>query len=308
MRGIFPGFRVALRSANNGPISAEQYAHYYHLWGGSFIVHPEVLRYFAETHGVKAAYRGYFKRGRCVGAVATWGPFLAGDRSALHALRLEDKEDFGYPAVYLPIDPGENCTVLYKARYLLNLQRPRISGALFTGLKEMAILKQIPEALPTGKKEYQIKERRFERLGGTLRDIQEFTSDEIAAMYQDLFQQRWNRPPHAAGSLSKTFGALKKFLFGKILWLGDRPIAIQINYRAETSRTICIDYVNGGVDKSIKGISPGSFLSYINGRNACEESQCTGKLLIYSYGKANTEYKDQWCNRVPRGFTGFWLP
>ena len=93
-----------------------------------------------------------------------------------------------------------------------------------------------------------------------------------------------------------------------MLWLKDRPVAIQMTYRAETSRTICLDYINGGVDKSFNGISPGSLLSYINGRLACEEAARTGKQLIYSYGKSDADYKDQWCDRVPRGYTGFWMP
>lgn len=305
---MFSRLRFGLRSVNSDEIGAQDYARCYHTWGGSFIVHPDVLRYFEETHDVKVRYRGYFRRGQCVGAVAVWGAFLAGDRMALDAYRLSDNEDFGYPVIYLPIDPKHQCTVLYKAKHLLSLQRPQIAGVLFNGLKEMSILRQIPEELPTGKKEYQIKARRFERLGGTVRDVQEFSGEEIAGIYTDLFQQRWNRTPHAAASLGKTFAALKKFLFGKILWLDNRPVAIQINYRADTHRTICIDYINGGVDKSLKGLSPGSFLSYINGLNACEESRSNGKLLIYSYGRANTEYKDQWCHRVSRGVTGFWLP
>lgn len=109
-------------------------------------------------------------------------------------------------------------------------------------------------------------------------------------------------------SMNKRLSVLRKFIFGKVLWLENRPVAIQINYRAETKRTICIDYINGGVDKSFKGISPGAFLSYIDGRDACDDSRRSGKLLIYSYGKANTEYKDQWCDRVARGFSGVWIP
>jgi len=299
---------VRIRSSNTAPITREEYARCYHSWGGSFIVHPEVLQFFEDQHGVKTSYRGYFKEGKCIAAVGTWGPYLAGDRSALHACKLTDRVDFGYPIICLPIAPGHHCTVLYRADYLLNLQRSQIAGAVFTGIKKMAILKQIPDALPTGKKEFQMKERRFGRLGGKSRDVQEFRRDEIIAIYEELFQVRWNHRPHAIAGMKSTLDSLGKFLFGKVLLLNDRPVAIQINYRAETSRTICVDYINGGVDKSFSGISPGSLLSYINGRDACTEAKSRGKQLIYSYGKANTEYKDQWCDRVARGFTGFWMP
>ncbi len=297
-----------IRSFNTDPISRESYAQYYDMWGGSFIIHPDVLQFFQEAFDVEACYRGYFKQGRCVGAVATWGQFLAGDRSALDAYKLADQVDFGYPVIHLPIAPKHKCLVLYKARFLLGLQQRQVAGALFTRLKQMSILRPIPEGLPMGKKELQIKERRFARLGGTLRDVQEFSSDEIVAMYAELFRIRWGRKPHAIDSMKRTVDSLKRFLFGKILWIEGRPIAIQINFRADTSCTICVDYINGGVDKSYNNISPGSLLSYINGRDACEDGRRSGKLLVYSYGKANTDYKDQWCDRVSRGFSGYLIP
>jgi CelD/BcsL family acetyltransferase involved in cellulose biosynthesis len=299
---------VRVRSSNTAPITREEYARCYHAWGGSFIVHPEVLQFLEDTYGVKTDYRGYFQQGKCTGAVGAWGLYLAGDHSALRAYKLTEQVDFGYPVLYLPIAPGHRSTVLYRASFLLNLQRRQIAGAVFTRIKRMAILKHIPDELPTGKKEFQIKERRFERLGGMVRDIQEFGNAEIVAMYEELFFLRWNRKPHGIGMMTDTLHFLRKFLFGKVLWLRGRPVAIQINYRAETSRTICVDYVNGGVDKTFNGISPGSLLSYINGREACAEAQSRGKRLIYSYGKANTAYKNQWCSRIARGFTGFWMP
>ena len=301
-------FGAGIRSCNTAPITREDYARHYAAWGGSFILHPEVLQFFADAHGVRSEFHGYFQRGECIGTVATWGSSIAGDRRALHEHQLTERVDFGYPALILPIAPGRRCTVLYRAGFLLSLQRRQLTGAVFPFVNAMAILKDIPAELPIGKKEYQIKERRFERLGGTVRDILEFTNAEIIAMYDTLHLVRWQRRPHAVGGMKDTLDHLRKFLYGKVLWLQERPIAIQINYRAETDRTICIDYINGGVDKSFAGISPGSLLSYINGRDACVEAASRGKRLVYSYGKANTAYKKQWCNRVSRGFTGFWLP
>lgn len=299
---------VRIRSINTTLITHEEYARCYNSWGGSFIVHPDVLQFFDDTYGVKTVYRGYFKDGKCIAAVGTWGSYLAGDRNGLCAHKLTNRVDFGYPIVYLPIAPGCSCAVLYRAGYLLGEQRRRIDGAIFPGIKKMSILKRIPDDLPTGKKEFQIKERRFERLGGVARDIQDFRNDEVIAIYTDLFHVRWQRKPHAIDALSRTLDCLRKFLFGKVLLLKNRPEAIQINYSAETSPAICVDYINGGVDKAFSGISPGSLLSYFNGRDACAGAKAKGKQLIYSYGKANTDYKDQWCDRMDRGFTGFWIP
>jgi len=299
---------VRIRSLNTAPITRDEYAGYYWSWGGSFILHPDVLDFFEHTFGVKTNYRGYFRHGQCVGAVGIWGPYIAGDRNALRAFKLTDQVDFGFPVLYLPIAPGHNCTVLYRAGFLLNHQRQRIAGAVFTGTKRMSILKQIPDELPNGKRRFLREERRFERLGGTSRDIKDFRSEEIISIYEELFFLRWKRKPHAIGALKRTLDRLHPYLFGRVLWLKDRPVAIQINYRSETSRTICIDYINGGMDKSVNGVSAGSLLSYINGRDACAQARNSGKQLIYSYGTSNADYKDLWCHRIARGFTGFWIP
>jgi Mig-14 len=299
---------VRIRSLNTAPITREAYAGYYWSWGGSFILHPEVLQFFEDIYGITTHYRGYFRDEQCVGAVGTWGPYIAGDFNAFRTYKLEDQVDFGYPILYLPIAPGHKCAVHYRAGFLLNYQRHQIPCALFTGIKEMSILRRIPQELPACKSKFQSDERRFERLGGTVRDIKEFRNDEIIAIYEDLFHARWKCKPHAIATLKGTLDRLQQFLFGKVLWLKNRAVAIQINYRAETSRTICVDAINGGVDKSVKEISPGSLLLYINGRDACADAHSTGKQLIYSYGKSNAGYKDQWCVRIARGFTGFWFP
>jgi hypothetical protein len=297
-----------LRSLNSRSISAEEYAQYYDLWGGSFILHPRVLQFFHESFGIRTDFRGYFKKGECIAAIPTWGPYVAGERYALRAHRLVDRVDFGFPLLYMPIAPERKCTVLYRARFLVERQRPQLAGAFFLKNKCLSLLKQIPDALTAGKYEFRMKERKFAKFGGTLRDVQELSVEEIVGLYDRLFRERWGRKPHAIKSLPETLTRLRPFLYGKALFLPDKPVAIQINFRAETQRTICVDYINGGVDKVFKGISPGSLLSYINGRLACEEAAQKGKTLLYSYGKSDADYKDQWCDRVPRGYTGFWMP
>lgn len=299
---------VRLRNLNSRPISPQEYARQYQMNGGSFILHPEVLDYLQQSYGVRADYRGFFKDGQCQGAVATWGTFIAGERYALRARKIADRIDFGCPVLYLPIAPGHRCWVLHRARFLLSLQRSRIGGAIFPSGKTMSILKSIPDDLLTGKKEFRMKERKFHDRGGEARDIRQLSVEDIVTVYTDLFRQRWGRKPHAIGSMKETLAALHKFLFGKVLMINERPIAIQINYRADTDPLICVDYINGGVDKSAHALSPGSLLSYINGKTACEEAKAAGRQLVYSYGKSDMDYKDQWCNRISRGFSGFWLP
>jgi len=99
-------------------------------------VHPEVLRFFQENYGVKTAYYGYFKKGTCIGAVATWGSFIAGERYALRARKLVDRVDFGFPVLYLPVAQGRRCRIMFRARFLLDLQKRQIGWAFFSSAQD----------------------------------------------------------------------------------------------------------------------------------------------------------------------------
>jgi len=48
-----------------------------------------------------------------------------------------------------------------------------------------------------------------------------------------------------------------------------------------------------------RDFSPGSVLSFVNTQTAWAEARALGKPLRYSFGRADREYKDRWCNRVP---------
>src|SRR5215469_18012787 len=58
---LFSNLKYDLRSANTSALSAAEYAQCYDTWGGSFIVHPDVLTYFQDAHDIKVRYRGYFE-------------------------------------------------------------------------------------------------------------------------------------------------------------------------------------------------------------------------------------------------------
>jgi hypothetical protein len=40
-------------------------------------------------------------------------------------------------------------------------------------------------------------------------------------------------------------------------------------------------------------------LSFLNTQSAWEEARVLGKPLRFSFGRADREYKDRWCNPVP---------
>jgi len=92
---------------------------------------------------------------------------------------------------------------------------------------------------------------------------------------------------------------LRELLIGSVLMLGGKPIAIQLVYRVEAPGWVSVEYINGGVDPETKAFSPGSVLSFLNTQAAWEDARARNKPLRFSFGRADREYKDRWCNPVP---------
>ena len=132
-----------------------------------------------------------------------------------------------------------------------------------------------------------------------VRPISDFDAGQIAAMYRDLFQRRWGFPATGAERLAEVLERLRELLIGSVLLLDDKPIAIQLVYRVEAPEWISVEYVNGGVDPETKAFSPGSVLSFLNTQAAWEDARACNKPLRFSFGRADREYKDRWCNPVP---------
>ena len=92
---------------------------------------------------------------------------------------------------------------------------------------------------------------------------------------------------------------MREFLQGSLLMLDGFPVAVQVLYRAESADWISYEYINGGVDPETKAFSPGSVLSFLNTQAAWEDARARNKPLRFSFGRADREYKDRWCNPVP---------
>ena len=132
-----------------------------------------------------------------------------------------------------------------------------------------------------------------------VRAVSEFSSDELAAIYCDLFQRRWGFPAAGAERLAEVLELLKEFLFGSVLFLNDAAIAVQLVYQVQAPEWVSAEYVNGGVDPETKAFSPGSVLSFLNTQSAWEQARASDKPLRFSIGRSDREYKERWCNPVP---------
>lgn len=141
--------------------------------------------------------------------------------------------------------------------------------------------------------------RLLEAAGGSVRSLLDFSASEQAAIYTDLFARRWGFAARGAAHLSEVLALLREFMTGSLLLRNAQPIAIQIIYRVEAPKWISVEYINGGVDPQSADFSPGSVLTFVNTQAAWHDARARGKLLRYSFGRADRGYKDRWCQRVP---------
>jgi len=243
-------------------------------------------------------YLAWEQGGELQACIATWGRDLALSKDVLKQRGKKGLFDLGNAELILPAAPAAQAPLRHRARYLSALNEGR-----FSGLKpqaEQLAMARTPEELS---KKFRYNQRRelrlLEEAGGVVRPVSEFSSEELAAIYCDLFLRRWGFVATGAERMAEVIELLREWLIGSVIFLNDAPIAVQLVYRVESPEWISVEYVNGGVDPETRAFSPGSVLSFLNTQGAWEQAREVGKPLRFSFGRADREYKDRWCNPVP---------
>ena len=279
-------------------IDAPAYAQAWQRFGGSVATHPVVIERLAGLAGIPVRYLGWEQGGELKAAIPTWGRALALSKDVLKRAGKKGLFDLGNAELILPAAADAQAPLRHAGRYLSELNQGR-----FTNLKPQAeslAMARTPEDLS---KKFRYNQRRelrlLEEAGGVVRPVSEFSSSELAAIYCDLFQRRWEFPATGAEHMAQVVELLRELLIGSVLFLNDAPIAIQLVYRVEAPEWVSVEYINGGVDPQTRAFSPGSVLSFLNTQAAWEQARALGKPLRFSFGRADREYKDRWCNPVP---------
>ena len=279
-------------------IDAPAYADAWQRFGGSVATHPLVLAQLAEMADIPVRYLGWYQGDELKAAIPTWERYLALSKDVLKRRGKKGLFDLGNAELILPAAADAQAPLRHAGRYLSELNQGRFSG-LKAQPEALAMARQ-PEELS---KKFRYNQRRelrlLEEAGGQVRAITEFTSAEIASMYCDLFQRRWGFAATGAERMAEMVERLRALLIGSVLFLEDKPIAIQLVYRVEAPEWVSVEYVNGGVDPETRAFSPGSVLSFLNTQSAWEAARALKKPLRFSFGRADREYKDRWCNPVP---------
>ena len=279
-------------------IDAAAYAEAWARFGGSVATHPLVIEQLADLAQIPVRYLGWHQSGELKAAIPAWGRHLALSKEVLKRAGKKGLFDLGNAELILPAAADAVAPLRHAGRYLSELNQGR-----FTGLKVQKEQLAMARAHEDLSKKFRYNQRRelrlLEEAGGVVRPISDFSSSEIAVMYCDLFQRRWGFPATGAQRMADVVERLRELLIGSVLLLDDKPIAIQLVYRVEAPEWISVEYVNGGVDPETKAFSPGSVLSFLNTQAAWEDARARNKPLRFSFGRADREYKDRWCNPVP---------
>ncbi|MGE8152268.1 antimicrobial resistance protein Mig-14 [Pseudomonas vancouverensis] len=279
-------------------VDAATYAETWQRYGGSVATHPQVVERLAKLAEIPVRYLAWTQNGDIKAAIPTWGRDLALSKDVLKRRGKKGLFDLGNAEIILPAATDAQAALRHRGRYLSALNEGR-----FTGIRlqtEQLAMARTPEELS---KKFRYNQRRelrlLEEAGGVVRPVSEFSSAELAAMYCDLFQRRWGFAATGAARMAEVIELLREWLIGSVIFLNDAPIAIQLVYRVETPQWISVEYVNGGVDPQTREFSPGSVLSFLNTQSAWEHARAQDKPLRFSFGRADREYKDRWCNPVP---------
>ena len=279
-------------------IDAQAYAQTWQRFGGSVATHPLVVEQLAELAQIPVRYLGWERDGELKAAIPTWGRYLALSKDVLKRQGKKGLYDLGNAELILPAAADAQAPLRHAGRYLSELNQGRFANLKLQA--ESLAMARTPEDLS---KKFRYNQRRelrlLEEAGGQVRAVSEFSSSELAAIYCDLFQRRLEFPATGAERMAEVIERLRDLLIGSVLFLDDAPIAIQLVYRVEAPEWISVEYINGGVDPQTKAFSPGSVLSFLNTQAAWEDARARNKPLRFSFGRADREYKDRWCNPVP---------
>ncbi|QHD04699.1 antimicrobial resistance protein Mig-14 [Pseudomonas sp. R76] len=279
-------------------VDASTYSDAWQRYGGSVATHPLVVERLAGLADIPVRYLAWEQDGELKACIATWGRDLALSKDVLKRHGKKGLFDLGNAELILPAAADVQAPLRHRARYLSALNEGRFAGLKLQA--EQLAMARTPEELS---KKFRYNQRRelrlLEEAGGVVRPVQVFSSAELAAIYCDLFQRRWGFPATGAERMAQVIELLREWLIGSVIFLNDAPIAIQLVYRVDAPQWISVEYINGGVDPETRAFSPGSVLSFLNTQSAWEQAREAGKPLRFSFGRADREYKDRWCNPVP---------
>lgn len=288
----------AFKSKNWETISEQKYRQAWQQFGGSVATHPDVVANLSHLAGIKLEYKGVYKEGQLIAALPVWGKHLALSKAVLNKQKKRHFFDLGNAEIIFPQRSNSEINLNYKARYISNLNAEAGCQNLREQKEGLALARK-PEDYSRKFRYNQRRERRLlEEAGGKVLSVSSLSVKEQAEIYTQLFEKRWEFAVPAKEYLVEVFEIMQPFITGSFITINDQPAAYQVLYRVEAPLWHSVEYINGGVDPDLNELSPGSVLSFVNTQDEWEYARAQNKDLRYSFGRADREYKDRWCDRV----------
>ena len=277
-------------------ISASDYEEAWQRYGGSVGTHPAFVERLSTFAKMPVRYLGWQQDGALVAAIPVWGRYLALSKLALKAAGRKRIFDIGNAEVILPVAPeGKNIPLRHVTRFLSAHHETHFQG-LKRQREKLSFLKPLEAFSAKFRKNERRNLRQFAEIGGVIRSVSEFSPNDLASIYLDLFQRRWGFAAPEAKGAAEVFALLRDWMMGSVIYLNDLPVAVQVVYRVESPRWMSVEYVNSAVDPQAFDFSIGNVLTYLNTDAAREAA--AGKTLRYSFGIMET-YKSHWCLPEP---------
>ena len=287
-------------------ISSDEYKVLFERFGGSFVVHPDVVAVIASLSKRSVRYVGLIRDGHFAAAVPLWGRYIVATTLAISKCSSFDLIDIGDSEVLLAVAEDQVIDIPFEARMISSLHVNNISNIERDKWHRdasacMMIAKSLAEHSGDTKRRRRRETRRFLELGGRFHPISELTADETLEIYTTLYKKRWGDGVVVDGfvGLCTVFRELKHMMRGDILLLNDRPVAMELLYAHETPRWLFVNGVKRVSDPEFWSHSVGSILTFRNLEQLENEASVRNKILRYGYGWNDEPYKAGWAIAQP---------
>lgn len=276
--------------------SVVEYQEAYNNFGGSIISSPEVLSFIHARFNLNEKF--YIKKdknNRIIGAFCTWhDKYLAGEQKVAKELNLHHYM-LNFDEIILPLSLENKFIVAANSKFLSEKHKGQVINTFekINAHREICLVKSFSKkTISTRNREL----NKFIKKGGSVVNISEYSPSELVDIYDDLYFKRRNQ--HCAkNEFLKLLEALPHLPFGNILWLENKPVAMQFVVKKDSPNWVCFDYVNSGMDMEYPDLSLGTIAAWVNVRDAIEYTSKRGLELRYCFGRPTFDYKERWCNR-----------
>ncbi|MGC0984603.1 hypothetical protein [Pantoea agglomerans] len=281
---------------------ADIYEHCFNRFGGSVNMHPDVIRFFSSRTGHEATYFHKEKQGGYTAAYAL-----------LDHSRIGVDQWKQFPLSYdeIMVPAAKNASMLFpeKTNKMSHFNKHNFINFNFSFARKNKVCFVKESYSVKTEKNRRNEYNRFIRAGGRCCDMNQFSPEELANYYIFLFKSRFSDSVtcYSRENLITLINAMKRMLFGYILFVGNEPCAMDLLFMAESEHIIYFDVPNGGVNTKYSDLSPGSLLMWKNIGAARDYCKQTGKEMRLSIGSLDKEwtYKLRWADAHSTGKTIF---